>query len=127
MSVTPKHSATKVGIKLADTSSLLLLLLLDRIAVLCTYRCALLLQTEQRGMSVCRSVTVVSSAKMAEPIKMPFGLWNRVSQTNHGLDAVQIPMEKGNFSGEGEGGAIRCKVYGRSAVSCGGPKEPCIR
>jgi len=28
----------------------------------------------------------VSPAKTAEPIEMPFGLWNRVSQNNHVLD-----------------------------------------
>jgi len=28
--------------------------------------------------SVCQSGTIVSPAKMAEPIEMPFGLWTRV-------------------------------------------------
>jgi len=35
---------------------------------------------------VCLSVTVVSSAKMAEPIEMPFGLWTQVTQRKHVLD-----------------------------------------
>jgi len=47
-----------------------LLLLLD------VAGCGLLLQTEQRGLSVCLSVglpvTTVSHAKTAEPIEMPF-------------------------------------------------------
>jgi len=34
-------------------------------------------------LSVCRSVTVASPAKMAEPIKMPFGLGTRMSRRNH--------------------------------------------
>ena len=37
---------------------------------------------------VCLSVTIVSPAKMAEPIKMMFGLWTRVDQRNHALDGV---------------------------------------
>jgi len=41
-----------------------------RIAVL--RRCGL--QKEYRGLSVCLSVTVVSPAKTAEPIEMPFGI-----------------------------------------------------
>jgi len=46
---------------------------LGHIAVLS--RCSQLLQTV--GLSVCRSVTIVSSAKAAEPIKMLFGVWIR--------------------------------------------------
>jgi len=40
---------------------------------------------EWRGLSVCgsvgRSVTVVSPAKTAEPIEMPFGLWTQAGHT----------------------------------------------
>jgi len=36
--------------------------------------------------SVCRSVTVSSPAKTAEPIKMPFGLRTRVGPGNYVLD-----------------------------------------
>ena len=50
-------------------------------------RCGLLLPTEYRGLSVgrsvCRSVTLVSPAKMAEPIEMPFGLWTQMGPRNH--------------------------------------------
>jgi len=57
---------------------------LGRISLLC--RCGLLLQTEQRGLSVRRrSVTVLSPAKMAEPIEVPFGVWTRVRPRNHVL------------------------------------------
>jgi len=37
------------------------------------------------GRSVCRSVTLVSPAKTAEPIEMPFGLWARIGPRNHVL------------------------------------------
>ena len=36
------------------------------------------------GRSVCH--TVVSPAKNAEPIEMPFGLWTRMDPRNHVLD-----------------------------------------
>ena len=36
--------------------------------------------------SVCRSVTLVSPAKPAETIEMPFGLWARMDPRNHVLD-----------------------------------------
>jgi len=44
--------------------------------------------------SVGRSVKLASPAKLAEPIKMPFGLWTRVGTGNHVLDGVQIPNGK---------------------------------
>jgi len=37
-------------------------------------------------LSVSLSVTVVSHAKSADPIDMPFGLWTRVGTRNHVLD-----------------------------------------
>ena len=37
-------------------------------------------------MSVCRSVTVMSPAKPAEPIEMPFGIWTQVGSREHVLD-----------------------------------------
>ena len=52
--------------------------------------------------SVCQSVTVVSPAKTAEPIEMPFGLWTRVGPENHVLDGgTRSAMGRGNFDGEG--------------------------
>ena len=35
---------------------------------------------------VCLSVSLVSPAKTAEPIEMPFGFWARMGQRNHVLD-----------------------------------------
>jgi len=37
-------------------------------------------------LSVGWSVAIVSPAKTAEPIDMPFGMWTRVDQRNHVLD-----------------------------------------
>ena len=45
-------------------------------------RCGLLLQMEQCGLSV----TLVSPAKMAEPIDMSFGLWTWVGPRRHVFD-----------------------------------------
>jgi len=57
-----------------------------------TARCGLLLETEQRGLSVGLSVTTVSPAKAAEPIVMPFGMMTGVGPRNHVglLGGVQI-------------------------------------
>ena len=41
-------------------------------------------------LSDCQSVTLVSPAKTAAPIEMPFGLGTRVGPRNHVLDGVQI-------------------------------------
>jgi len=57
--------------------------------------------------SVCRSVTLVSPAKMAAPIEMPFGLRTQVSPMNHVLDVGPDPPWEGQFLGEG---ASHCKV-----------------
>jgi len=47
--------------------------------------------------SVGLSATVVSPAKTAEPIEMPFGFMTRVGARNHVLDGVKIPHGKGQF------------------------------
>jgi len=50
---------------------------------------------------VCRSVTLVSTAKTAEPIEMLFGLRTQVGLENHVLDGgPDPPMERGDFEGE---------------------------
>jgi len=50
--------------------------------------------------TVCRSVTLVSPAKTAELIEMPFGLRTRVGPGNHVLDGgPDPPMGRGNFEG----------------------------
>jgi len=46
---------------------------------------------------VCRSFTLVSPAKTAEPIEMPFGLRARVDAGNHVLDGGPDPHGKGQF------------------------------
>jgi len=54
------------------------------------------------GLSVCRSVTVVSPAKTAEPIDILFGLWTRVGPRNHVLDGgADVHMGRDNFEGGG--------------------------
>ena len=60
-------------------------------------KCGLLLPTEQRGLSVCLSVTVVSPAKTADLIEMPLGLKTWVGSRNHVLDWIQTPDRKGQF------------------------------
>ena len=51
---------------------------------------------------VCRSVAVVSPAKTAEPIEMPFGLITRVGPRNHVLDGSQnSPSEGAILEGKG--------------------------
>jgi len=47
--------------------------------------------TDRVGCSLGLSVTVVSSAKTAEPIKIPFGLRTRVGRRNHVLDGGPHP------------------------------------
>jgi len=47
------------------------------------------------GLSVCLSVTLVSPAKTAEPIEMPFGLRTWVGPGNHVLDGGPDPHGKG--------------------------------
>ena len=77
-----------------------LLLGRGRIAIL--RRCGLLLQTEQRGLSVCLLVTIVSPAKAAEPIVMPFGMLTRVGQKNPVLDeGSDPPWERAILRGRG--------------------------
>jgi len=46
---------------------------------------------------VCLSVTLVSSAKTAAPIDMPFGLRTAVGPRNHVLDGGPDPRGKGQF------------------------------
>jgi len=46
-------------------------------------------------LSVCLSVTLVSPAKVAEPIEMPFGLRTWVGQRNHVLDWGSDPPWEG--------------------------------
>jgi len=43
---------------------------------------------------VCRSVTLVIPAKVAEAMEMSFGLWARMGPRNHVLDGGQIPWRE---------------------------------
>jgi len=64
--------------------------------------------------SIGRSVTIFSSAKVAEPIEVPFGLWTRVGPRNNVLDGVQIsPCTILRAKG-----VAHCKLYGSSAMIC---------
>ena len=76
--------------------------------------------------SVCRSVglsvTLVSPAKTAAPIELPFGLRTWVGLGNHVLDGDPDPRGKGQiFGGEW---ASHCKVQGHSMVICAKTAEP---
>jgi len=67
--------------------------------------------------SVCRSVTLVSPAKTAVPIEMPFGLRTCMGPRDHVLDGgSDAPVEGTNFFG-GENGLPIVKyrdiLYGR--------------
>ena len=82
------------------------LLFLGRIAVLHTYMRPIL--TDQVAWSVGLSVTLVSPAKMAALIELPFGLRTWVGPGNHVLDGgLDPPWEGANFGGEW---ASHCKV-----------------
>jgi len=56
--------------------------------------------TDRVAWSVGRSVTLVSPAKTAEPIEMPFGLWLWMVPRNHKLDGGPDPLWEGAISGE---------------------------
>jgi len=51
--------------------------------------------TDRVAWSVGLSVTLVSPAKTAEPIEMPFGFRSRVGPGNHVLDGGPDPPWKG--------------------------------
>jgi len=64
--------------------------------------------TDRVAWSVSLSVTLVSPAKTAAPIEMPFGSRYRVGRRNHVLDGgPDPPIGRGNFEGEE---ASRCKL-----------------
>ena len=64
--------------------------------------------TDQVAWSVGLSVTLVSFAKTAEPIEMPFALRTWVGPGNHVLDGgPDPPVGRGNLMGKG---ASHCKV-----------------
>jgi len=76
---------------------LTIVFLLGCTAVLCAYMRPIV--TDRVLWSVDRSVTVLSSAKMAEPNEMLFGLWARIGSRNHLLDRGPYPHGKEQFLG----------------------------
>jgi len=54
----------------------------------------------QHGLSVCLSVTLVTPAKTAKPIEMPFWLRTRVGAGNHVLDGNADPPWEWAILGE---------------------------
>jgi len=93
------YSLSIIGL---DTNLLISLLLLVRIYVRSTSMRPIVTDrlAWSVGLSVGQSITVVSPAKTAQPIEMPFGLRTRVDQRNRVLDGGRlIPMGRGNFEG----------------------------
>jgi len=76
----------------------------------------------QPSSEVCRSDTLVSCAKTAELIEMPFGLRTGMGPRNHVYNdgGPDSPMGMGNFGER----CANCKVLGLSAVSCAKTAEP---
>jgi len=52
------------------------------------------------SLTVGQSVTIMSPAKTAEPMEMPFGIWIQVGPRNRVLDGSRSSMPRGNFEGE---------------------------
>ena len=72
--------------------------------------------------SVCLSVTLVSPAKTAEPIEMPFGLRTWVIPRDHVLDGgSDPPMGRGKLLGENGRPVVK---YRDTTVVCGKTAEP---
>ena len=66
---------------------------------------------------VCRSVTLVSPAKTAAPIELPFGLRTLVHPGNHVLDGgPDPPMGRGKFLGENGRSIVKYRDTLRSSV-----------
>jgi len=69
------------------------------------------------GLSVCLSVTLVSPAKTAAPIEMPFELRTWVGRGNHVLDGgPDLAMGRGKFWGENGRPIVKYKDTLRSSV-----------
>jgi len=68
-----------------------------------------------------RFVTLVSPAKTAEPIVMPFGLWARTSSRNHELDGDPDPPREGTIFRKG---SPIVKYRDFLPVSCAETTEP---
>jgi len=74
----------------------------------------------------CLSATIVSRAKTAEPIQMPFGIWILVGQRKHVLDGSPDPTRDGAIL-RGSGRPMTCPAVdklkatqqGAALVRCG--------
>jgi len=63
-------------------------------------------------LSDCLSVTLVSPAKTAEPIEIPFGLRTWLGPRDHVLDGgSDPPMGKGKFCGENGRPIVKYRTY----------------
>ena len=76
--------------------------------------------TDGVAWSVCQSVRlsrmIVSAAKTAKPIEIPFAMWTRAGRSYHVLDGgADAPCEEATLRGEWAG---QCKVKGHFAVRC---------
>jgi len=71
--------------------------------------------------SICLSVTLVSPAKVAEPIEMPFGLRTWLGPRDHALDGgSDPPMGRGKFLEENGRPIVKYRdILHSSTVVCG--------
>jgi len=72
--------------------------------------------TDRVAWSVGLSVTLVSPAKTAEPIELPFGLRTCVGPGNHVLDGGPDPHGKGQILGENGCPIVKYRDTLRSSV-----------
>ena len=73
--------------------------------------------TDQVAWSVGPSVTLVSPAKTAAPIELPFGLRTWVDPRNHALDGgPDPPVGRGKFLGENGRPIVKYRDTLRSSV-----------
>ena len=70
----------------------------------------------------CQCVTLMSPAKTAETIKLPFTFRTRVGPMNHVLHDIQMPTWEGAILRGKQ--ANHCKQYRHSAVVCAKTAEP---
>ena len=86
---------SRIGYGHDDSTINIIMALLGCTAVLCMQMWHIVIDGVARF--VCLLVMIVSLAKTAKPIEMPFGLWTWVGPKNHVLDGVQIPHENGQL------------------------------
>ena len=92
----PKRHLDRFSRVCTDDRSVLILVCLFPLKIVphTPYSYALLRRLAQTSvvcLSLCQSVTLVSPAKTAETIKLPFAFRTRVGPMNHVLHEVQMP------------------------------------